>query len=68
MLNDVDEDQEPVCNRCNSKYCDGLKNCDICGEDTLCDKALCQRCEEQEKIEELMDDSGFTPEYYCGSW
>lgn len=66
MKNDCkhhDENQEFACPRCGSPNCDGLKNCDICGKDTLCDKALCLRCEEQECIDEITGEPDFDPHY-----
>ena len=59
-----DEEQEYTCRRCGSPYCDGLKNCDICGEDTYCGKRLCQNCTDQERIEEAFNDPDFDPSYY----
>ena len=61
---DFDDEQELSCSRCGSTYCDGLKNCDICGEDTECDKALCHNCQRQQEIEEEMDNPHWQPPGY----
>ena len=70
MINEYenyDDEQECTCRRCGSPDCDGLKNCDICGEDTECDKALCLNCEKQEQIDEITSHPDFDPSYY-GAW
>ncbi len=42
---------EHNCQTCSSPHCDGLKNCDSCGEDTNCNEKLCRSCREQEYID-----------------
>ena len=67
MINEHETDddyQECVCSRCGSPDCDGLKNCEVCGEDTYCDREFCHRCEEQDRIEEITSDPDFDPSYY----
>lgn len=32
----IESEDDIYCNLCGSSFCDGLKNCDICGEDTDC--------------------------------
>ncbi len=59
-----DDEHEYTCRRCGSPDCDGLKNCDTCGEDTNCDEALCLNCAKQERIEEITSDPNFDPSYH----
>lgn len=41
------------CNRCNQEYCDGLKNCESCGEDMFCTENgnICDRCDDSDLTE-----------------
>jgi hypothetical protein len=41
------------CVNCGFSFCDGLDNCERCGEDTKCGKALCDDCETQDRIDEM---------------
>lgn len=43
--------EEEKCGSCGDLGCDGLKNCDDCGEDTDCNSALCDRCNTQQDID-----------------
>lgn len=44
---------ENKCDRCGEDYCDGLKNCNECGEDMNCDDGfLCPTCTMQKWIDE----------------
>ncbi len=63
-VNDEHDDVyvEPVCTRCGSPDCDGVKNCEVCGEDTDCDKEFCINCV-QDHIEEITNDPDFDPSY-----
>ena len=47
---DYDE-HERMCVHCGTVGCDGLKNCDKCGEDTDCKSELCINCQKQADID-----------------
>ena len=63
---DFNSEDDFRCRLCGSLECDGLKNCDKCGEDTDCQSRLCINCQQQEDIDN--DPNSGDPRYIPQGW